>query len=63
MKSASFVALFYLMLTVAPALGFHDDGVANCNGCHTMHNSQDGVLVDPESPNGNPWLGSASSLL
>lgn len=21
-----------------------------------MHNSQDGVLVDPDSPNGNPWL-------
>ncbi|RKZ14410.1 hypothetical protein DRQ53_11600, partial [bacterium] len=21
-----------------------------------MHNSQDGALVDPDSPNGNPWL-------
>ncbi len=21
-----------------------------------MHNSQDGALVDPDSPDGNPWL-------
>ncbi len=38
------------------ALGFHDAGVAHCNGCHTMHNSEDGTLVDPDSPNGNAWL-------
>ena len=25
-----------------PAMAFHDDGVARCAGCHTMHNSQDG---------------------
>jgi len=37
-------------------LAYHDGGVAHCNGCHTMHNSQDGVLVDPENPNGNAWL-------
>jgi hypothetical protein len=24
------------------ALAFHDEGVAHCDGCHTMHNSQDG---------------------
>jgi hypothetical protein len=24
------------------AMAFHDDGVARCAGCHTMHNSQDG---------------------
>ncbi len=45
-----------LVLVAAPAAAFHDGGVAHCNGCHTMHNSQDGVLVDPDSPNGNPWL-------
>ena len=39
-----------------PVFAFHDGGVAHCNGCHTMHNSQDGALVDPDSPNGNPWL-------
>lgn len=27
------------------ALAFHDGGVAHCDGCHTMHNSQDGVPV------------------
>ena len=45
-----------LALIAAPAAAFHDGGVAACNGCHTMHNSQDGALVDPDSPNGNPWL-------
>jgi hypothetical protein len=40
----------------APALAFHDAGVAHCNGCHTMHNSYEGALVDADSPNGNPWL-------
>jgi hypothetical protein len=25
------------------ALAFHDGGVAHCDGCHTMHNSADGV--------------------
>lgn len=35
---------------------FHDHGVANCNGCHTMHNSEDGVFVDPDNETGNAWL-------
>lgn len=39
-----------------PAWAFHDGGVADCSGCHTMHNSQDGDYVDPDSPNGNAWL-------
>jgi hypothetical protein len=47
---------FALVLVASPALAFHDGGVAHCNGCHTMHNSQDGVLVDPDSPDGNAWL-------
>ena len=41
---------------VGNSYAFHDHGVAQCNGCHTMHNSEDGVLVDPDSPSGNPWL-------
>jgi len=41
---------------VGNALAFHDHGVAHCNGCHTMHNSEDGTFVDPDSPAGNPWL-------
>jgi hypothetical protein len=27
------------------AMAFHDDGVARCAGCHTMHNSQDGEPI------------------
>jgi hypothetical protein len=49
-------AVAVAVLWAVPALAFHDEGVAHCNGCHTMHNSQDGQLVDPDSPNGNPWL-------
>lgn len=48
-----------LLLTVGMAanvMAFHDGGAAKCNGCHTMHNSENGVLVDPNSPNGNPYL-------
>jgi hypothetical protein len=45
-----------LVFLVTPVWAFHDGGVAHCNGCHTMHNSQDGAPVDPDSPNGNPWL-------
>ncbi len=45
-----------VVLWGAPALAFHDDGVADCQGCHTMHNSQDGALVDPDSPDGNDFL-------
>jgi len=29
----------------APAMAFHDGGVAHCDGCHTMHNSVDGNPV------------------
>lgn len=49
-----------LMLTVAlwggTVLAFHDGGVAECAGCHTMHNSQDGVEVDTGNPIGNEYL-------
>ncbi|HKI85409.1 MAG TPA: hypothetical protein VKA53_01565 [Thermoanaerobaculia bacterium] len=29
----------------APAAAFHDGGVADCAGCHTMHNSENGASV------------------
>ncbi|MBU1699265.1 MAG: hypothetical protein KJ831_03870 [Candidatus Eisenbacteria bacterium] len=32
---------------------FHEQGTANCSGCHTMHNSLDGI---PESPFSHPGL-------
>jgi len=50
------IATPIVALMSIPAMSFHDGGVAHCNGCHTMHNSQDGNLVDPDSPNGNAWL-------
>jgi hypothetical protein len=55
MKKAFLLALALCFISV-PALAFHDGGVADCAGCHTMHNSQDGALIDPDSPNGNAWL-------
>jgi predicted CXXCH cytochrome family protein len=33
-------------IMAAPAWAFHDDGVAHCNGCHTMHNSEDGAPMN-----------------
>lgn len=50
------LAIGLLFVAISPARAFHDEGVAHCNGCHTMHNSEDGQLVDPDSPNGNAWL-------
>ena len=44
------------LIIASPVAAFHDAGVADCQGCHTMHNSQDGALVDPDSPNGNDYL-------
>lgn len=45
-----------LVLASGSALAFHDGGVAYCQGCHTMHNSQNGALVDPAHPAGNAYL-------
>jgi hypothetical protein len=45
-----------LCFVASPVLAFHDGGVADCAGCHTMHNSEDGALVDADSPLGNAWL-------
>jgi predicted CXXCH cytochrome family protein len=56
MYKALVIALGGTLAIAGSALAFHDRGVADCGGCHTMHNSEDGVLVDPDSPGGNPWL-------
>lgn len=52
----TFLVLVAMALLGVPAWAFHDGGVAHCNGCHTMHNSQDGAFVDPDNPNGNAFL-------
>lgn len=36
-----------LMWLATPAMAFHDGGVAYCNGCHTMHNSENGQSIIP----------------
>ncbi len=50
------VAILFAVAYSPSAMAFHDDGVAYCQGCHTMHNSQGGQLVDPNSPTGNQFL-------
>jgi hypothetical protein len=56
MRLLPLITVAVAILCAAPALAFHDEGVAHCNGCHTMHNSYEGQLVDPDSPDGNDWL-------
>jgi hypothetical protein len=50
-----------ISLSASAVLAFHDGGVARCAGCHTMHNSQDGALVDPSAPLGHAYLLKAGS--
>ncbi|MBE0567082.1 MAG: hypothetical protein IH621_14065 [Krumholzibacteria bacterium] len=45
-----------LGLAAGNAMAFHDGGVAYCAGCHTMHNSQNGAVVDANNPGGNAYL-------
>lgn len=45
-----------MMAFAGPTYAFHDGGVANCSGCHTMHASQDGRLGMHWTPGGNPDL-------
>jgi hypothetical protein len=56
MRRALLLTAALCFVLAGSAWGFHDAGVAHCNGCHTMHNSQDGALVDPDSPSGNDYL-------
>jgi hypothetical protein len=56
MRKLALVMFGMIFVLAGTSFAFHDGGVADCAGCHTMHNSQDGVLVDPDSPNGNAWL-------
>ncbi|MDM7913897.1 MAG: hypothetical protein ACE15D_06755 [Candidatus Eisenbacteria bacterium] len=50
------IGLGICFVLATPSFAFHDGGVAACRGCHTMHNSEDGVPIDPDHPNGNAWL-------
>ncbi|MFH2051297.1 MAG: hypothetical protein ABIK96_02410 [bacterium] len=44
------------LLAAGPVAAFHDQGVAHCNGCHTMHNSADGGPLPGNDPAGNEHL-------
>jgi hypothetical protein len=44
------------LLFSSVAYGFHDKGVARCNACHTMHNSENGAPKDAAAPLGNQNL-------
>ncbi|MCB1163402.1 MAG: cytochrome c3 family protein [Candidatus Krumholzibacteriia bacterium] len=49
------LAAALVILASGSALAFHDGGVAECAGCHTMHNSDDGMQVG-DNPIGNEYL-------
>jgi len=49
----SLIVLAALVLVTTPAFAFHDQGVAHCNGCHTMHA---GPSNPADTPGGNPFL-------
>ena len=55
MRKTLLLAAAALVVAGAPALAFHDGGVAHCNGCHTMHNSQNGVGVNDGLPVGEGY--------
>ena len=56
MRILILLAIVAVVMYGGPAMAFHDGGVAECAGCHTMHKSQDGVYVDPAHPAGNAYL-------
>lgn len=39
------LAVAVVALFAAPAMAFHAGGVAHCNGCHTMHNSENNTTI------------------
>ena len=61
MQQASVVLIALAVLITgssqpAAASNFHSSGVAHCDMCHTIHNSQDGEPVDADHPEGNTFL-------
>ncbi len=43
--------LIAIIAVITPANAFHDQGVASCSMCHTMHNSENGMPVNPNPDN------------
>lgn len=55
------VALVAGTVLVPAAYAFHDGGVAECAGCHTMHHSQNGQDFPTGNTEGYPYLLQAAS--
>lgn len=59
MRRSVYVVLMFaalVCLQVSNALAFHDEGVAYCAGCHTMHNTNGANAVVDPSGEGYPYL-------
>jgi hypothetical protein len=56
-----FALIVVLSLGASTVLAFHGGGVADCAGCHTMHNSQDGEQVTDSATGYNYLLIEANS--
>jgi hypothetical protein len=54
------IAIAAIAVLALPAAAFHDDGVAHCNGCHTMHNSESNATI---ISGGTPGIGVSAFLL
>ncbi len=54
------IAAAAIALVAMPAAAFHSGGVAHCNGCHTMHNSENGAIM---ANGGSPGQGVNAYLL
>lgn len=52
-------SLFVCIISTRASFAFHDGGIANCDGCHTMHNSSGNIAMTKTGlPPGtaNPYL-------
>jgi predicted CXXCH cytochrome family protein len=60
-KASLMLAAAALLLS-SPAMAFHSGGVAECEGCHTMHNSLDGDTMTGKNSEGLNTAGSTAAL-
>ena len=44
------------------AVAFHGGGVAHCDGCHTMHGSQDGAVMNEDNASAAITVGNVATL-
>ncbi|KAA3631512.1 MAG: hypothetical protein DWP97_13000 [Calditrichaeota bacterium] len=60
MKLSNYIVIILIsgifLISAVNTFGFHEGGVANCKGCHIIHDSEDGMDVTPETADGNLYL-------